>query len=184
MSAENEADSWPFPPPGPPAPAGGNSRPPGPRANRASGLTPRQNEFCENYVATGNAAEAARRAGYSSRTARTQGHRLLKDARVQARVGALQTAIADKIDPGLILGRLENLYRLAETSGGYRAAAHILSLMGRFVGLDRRGMALGLRSETRAPEPRRQESPRRESSYRLPSAVESMARAMARDVPD
>lgn len=180
MSSEPEADFWPFSPPEPPVPA----RPPGARARPARKLTPRQNEFCENYVATGNAAEAARRAGYSSRTARTQGHRLLKDARVQARVGALQTAIADKIDPGLILGRLENLYRLAETSGGYRAAAHILSLMGRFVGLDRRGMALGLRSEIREPESPRRESPRRESSYRLPSAVESMARAMTRNVPD
>ncbi|MSO85429.1 MAG: terminase small subunit [Rhodospirillales bacterium] len=147
-------------------------------------MTLRQNEFCECFTATGNAAEAARRAGYSPRTARAQGHRLLKDSRVQTRVRALHTALADKIDPGLILGRLENLYRLAEQAGGYRAAARILELMGRFVGLDRRGMALGLLSANAAPATPPRPAVRRETPYRLPSAVEAMARAMTQDVPD
>ena len=33
-------------------------------------LTPRQKNFCEYYLQTGNAAEAARLAGYSEKTAR------------------------------------------------------------------------------------------------------------------
>jgi len=117
-----------------------------PRSHRGHGLTLRQNAFCESFVALGNAADAARQAGYSERAARNQGYRLLKDARVQARIRALQTALADKIDPGLVLGRLENLYRLAERDGGYREAARILALMGRLVGFDHGGMAAHLRT--------------------------------------
>lgn len=36
-------------------------------------LTPRQKDFCEYYLQTGNAAEAARLAGYSEKTARVIG---------------------------------------------------------------------------------------------------------------
>lgn len=36
-------------------------------------LTPKQKKFCEYYIQTGNAAEAARQAGYSEKTARTIG---------------------------------------------------------------------------------------------------------------
>lgn len=36
-------------------------------------LTPRQKDFCEHYLKTGNAAQAARLAGYSEKTARTIG---------------------------------------------------------------------------------------------------------------
>lgn len=171
---DSEAVSPPSPPTAKLVPAaGGNPRPRGPRSNRVHGLTLRQNEFCECFVATGNAAEAARRAGYSERTARFQGHRLLKDARVQVRVQALQTALADKIDPALILGRLENLYGLAERGGGYRAAARILVLMGRLVGFNHGGMAVYLRTPGGAHEP----------EPRLPSAVEAMSRAMAENSP-
>lgn len=36
-------------------------------------LTPKQKDFCEYYLQTGNAAEAARKAGYSAKTARVIG---------------------------------------------------------------------------------------------------------------
>ncbi len=104
-------------------------------------LKPRQEAFCEHFVATGNATEAARRAGYSARAAAVQGYRLLKKANVADRIRAHQTAIADKIDPALILGRLENLYRLAESKGAYGDAARILVLQGRLMGFDYGGMA-------------------------------------------
>ncbi len=182
---ENEPDSWLFPEGAPPAPA---FRPPPsgspaasgaalPRSNRRHGLTLRQNAFCEHFVATGNAALAAREAGYSTRAARYQGHRLSKDPRVQARVRALQSALADTIEPGMILGRLEHLYRLAAQSGRYGSAAYVLSLIGRSVGLDRRGMALPLLSRNQEPE-RADEAPRA-APFRLPSAVESMRRVLA-----
>ena len=46
---------------------------------KKSKLTEKQKRFCDFYIETGNAAEAARLAGYSERTARQQGQRLLTD---------------------------------------------------------------------------------------------------------
>lgn len=40
-------------------------------------MNDRQKAFCEHYAACGNGAESARRAGYSSKTARTQASELL-----------------------------------------------------------------------------------------------------------
>lgn len=59
--------------------------------------------FCEHYVACGNAAEAARKAGYSERTARQQGERLLTNADILAYIRQFQdpaasARIADMIE--------------------------------------------------------------------------------------
>lgn len=43
-------------------------------------MTNRQRAFCDHYISTGNAAQAARRAGYSERSARTTGARMLANA--------------------------------------------------------------------------------------------------------
>ena len=49
-------------------------------------MNERQRRFCELYAASGNAAEAARLAGYSEKTARQQGHaRLIKSGEWKAR---------------------------------------------------------------------------------------------------
>ena len=53
-------------------------------------LTPRQSRFAESYAACGNATEAARKAGYSLKTATSQGARLLTYANVAARITQLQ----------------------------------------------------------------------------------------------
>ncbi len=42
-------------------------------------LNTRQRKFCEYYVELGNATEAAKRAGYSEKTAYSQGQRMLKN---------------------------------------------------------------------------------------------------------
>ncbi len=49
-------------------------------------LTPRQRRFVEAYA--GNAAEAARAAGYSEKTANRAGSRLLSDVDVRAAIAA------------------------------------------------------------------------------------------------
>ena len=53
-------------------------------------MNAQQRRFALEYAATGNAAEAARRAGYSPRTARSQGQRLLTNVDVLAYVRELQ----------------------------------------------------------------------------------------------
>lgn len=57
-------------------------------------MTERQKRFAEFYVGSGNAAEAARLAGYSEKTARSQGQRLLTDVDIMKYVRELQDSLA------------------------------------------------------------------------------------------
>ena len=67
-------------------------------------LPKRQLEFANAFIETGNASEAARRAGYSAKTAGAQGSRLLKNVKVASYVRARmedrekqQVASADEV---------------------------------------------------------------------------------------
>lgn len=53
-------------------------------------MTPKETRFCEEYLLDLCAADAAKRAGYSPKTAKEQGYRLLKSPAVQARITELQ----------------------------------------------------------------------------------------------
>ena len=55
-------------------------------------LTPRQSKFVEQYALCGNAAEAARKAGYSAKTARVIGPENLSKPAVKAALAARQRA--------------------------------------------------------------------------------------------
>jgi hypothetical protein len=70
------------------------------------GLTAKQQAFVDEYVRCWNASEAARRAGYSPRTAYSIGQRLLKHVEAQAAIGA-------RVDE-MAMGADEALTRLAE----------------------------------------------------------------------
>ena len=59
-------------------------------------LTPRQEQFVENYILCGNATEAARRAGYGERGAGVTATRLLKNANVLAAIDVLRAANAER----------------------------------------------------------------------------------------
>ncbi|MCC7017550.1 MAG: terminase small subunit [Rhodospirillales bacterium] len=123
---------------GAPSPTGGPWR----AGRPGRKLKPRQAAFCKHFVATGNAAEAARRAGYSARAARVQGHRLLKKPPIEARIREMRAAIAGAFDPAAILDRFETLYRMAERQGAYLAAARLVAFPGRAAGIvSRRCMA-------------------------------------------
>lgn len=70
------------------------------------GLRAQQRAFLEAYLQCWNASEAARRAGYSEKTAGSQGHDLLKNPEIQA---AIEARLAE-----LRMGADEVLVRLAE----------------------------------------------------------------------
>ena len=53
-------------------------------------MLPKKERFACEYIIDLNATQAAKRAGYSEKTAYSQGHRLLKDAEVKARIEELQ----------------------------------------------------------------------------------------------
>lgn len=54
-------------------------------------LNDRQKKFCEYYVSCGNAAEAARKAGYSAYSARHQGFRLLTNEHISQYIRELSS---------------------------------------------------------------------------------------------
>ncbi len=53
-------------------------------------VTPKQDKFCVEYLVDLNATQAAIRAGYSERTAHSQGPRLLENVEVQNRIQELR----------------------------------------------------------------------------------------------
>jgi phage terminase small subunit len=82
-------------------------------SKRASGhasdrLTARQALFVDEYLKDMNATEAAKRAGYSPRTAESQGSTVLKLSKVQKRIAAAQERRAKRIevDSDFVLRRL------------------------------------------------------------------------------
>lgn len=60
-------------------------------------LTPKQEAFVHEYLVDLNATQAAIRAGYSPRTARAQGHRLLTDADIAAAIEAAQAERSERL---------------------------------------------------------------------------------------
>ena len=98
-------------------------------------LTPRQAQFVREYVTGGNAAEAARRAGYSERTAKAIACELLTKPDLQEAIQALQAENAAKWDitrKDVIEGVLEAV-AMARVQGepmamiaGYRELARMM----------------------------------------------------------
>lgn len=67
-------------------------------------MTPRQRRFCEEFAKDLNATQAAIRAGFSARTAKQQGARLLSNVDVQQLIEAAQRERAERV--GLDVDRL------------------------------------------------------------------------------
>ena len=61
-------------------------------------LTPKQEIFTLEYLVDMNATQSAIRAGYSRKTASSQGERLLRNVEVQSRIGELKRKKAEKLD--------------------------------------------------------------------------------------
>lgn len=59
-------------------------------------LTPKQLRFCDEYVKDLNATQAAIRAGYSKKTARSQGQRLLTKVDIDLQIKKLQKDIQER----------------------------------------------------------------------------------------
>ena len=61
-------------------------------------MNPKQQRFAEEYVVDHNATQAAKRAGYSPKTAYSQGQRLLKHVEVQTAIAAEQARLRRKTE--------------------------------------------------------------------------------------
>ena len=77
-----------------------------------SDLTPKQARFIEEYLIDLNATAAAKRAGYSERTAYAQGQRLLKNVEIAVAIQKAQEARSERtrIDQDWVIERLVGVY--------------------------------------------------------------------------
>jgi len=76
-------------------------------------LNDKQRRFAEEYILDSNATQSAIRAGYSKRTAKSQGQRLLKHPEVSRYISDLQNEIRErnKITVDELVQRLSNIAR-------------------------------------------------------------------------
>ena len=77
-----------------------SKRSPRPRCSTAQD-NPRRDRFVQLYLKLGNATEAAKQAGYSAKTAYSQGARLLKDVEIQSQLQKLRNKVEDKASVSL-----------------------------------------------------------------------------------
>lgn len=112
-------------------------------------LTPRQKRFVDEYLIDLNATQAAIRAGYSAKTAYSQGERLLSHVEVAAAISAAQQARSErtKIDADWVLHRLAleaeaDLNDLYDETGALRPVREWPLIW-------RQGLVAGVETETR-----------------------------------
>ena len=104
-------------------------------------LSTRQEAFCRHFVACGNAAEAARRAGYAERSARQSGHALLERSHIVERVRQIrllwrQTARAEV---QILLARLEQVWQAAAAAEAPQLMLRVVRFQAELSGLSREG---------------------------------------------
>ncbi|TGR55694.1 terminase small subunit [Mesorhizobium sp. M00.F.Ca.ET.151.01.1.1] len=82
---------------------------------RTAPLTPKQQRFVQEYLQDHNGTQAAIRTGYSAKTAKQQGSRLLAEPRIQAAVKAGQQKVAKKAEVTVdsLMAELEQARKLA-----------------------------------------------------------------------
>ncbi len=108
-------------------------------AKRDSGLTPKQDTFCREYLVDLNATAAARRAGYSNGTAHVQGPRLLANVRVAERIEELQSEAAERAEVTVdeVIEMLRQSYRDAKAANQFGLAVRSVELLGKRLGMFR-----------------------------------------------
>jgi len=104
-----------------------------------SPLTRKRRRFCEEYVVDLNATAAAKRAGYSERTAEVQGCRLLKNVQVASYVAELQTDAAkrNEVSVDKVIGMLAASYTDAKAANQHGPAVRAAELLGKRLGMFR-----------------------------------------------
>lgn len=100
-------------------------------------LTARQARFCAEYAVDLNATQAATRAGYSAKSAHVQGHQLLRNPKVAARITELTAARAKatELSAEWVLERLKDTYDRAKRIDQLAAANASLGLIGKHLGM-------------------------------------------------
>ena len=100
-------------------------------------LTPKKQAFVREYLVDLNATQAAIRAGYSAKTARSQGQRLLTNADIQSHLEAAMQVRADRVEvtADQVLAKLWLEAQRQGKGASHAARIRALELVGRHVGL-------------------------------------------------
>lgn len=133
-------------------------------ASTPTPLTSRQERFCQAFVVYATASTAAAEAGYSRKSSRKQGYRLLRTDRIRARVREIQSALAADYgrDMDVLLGKLEIVYRRAIEDHHFYAAARAVELqakLGAMAAAKTASPIIDGKTEPASPAPRDYEPP-------------------------
>ena len=94
-------------------------------------MNEKQEKFAQAYVLHRNATEAAKAAGYSSRSSANQGYRLLQMQVVIDRIHELEQQLETNVN---VIEELEGQYAFAKSSGHTNSAIKALELLSRVRG--------------------------------------------------
>ena len=103
----------------------------------AVALSTRQEAFCRHYAASGNAADAARQAGYSGRSARQTGCALLERPYIVERLRRIRLSWkrTERDEAQIVLARLEQAWDAAVASGSAYMMLRVLRFQAEIAGL-------------------------------------------------
>ena len=103
----------------------------------AVALSTRQEAFCRHYAASGNAADAARQAGYSGRSARQTGCALLERPYIVERLRRIRLSWkrTERDEARIVLARLEQAWDAAVASGSAYMMVRVLRFQAEIAGL-------------------------------------------------
>lgn len=135
-------------------------------------LTPRQQRFIDEYIVGGNATEAARRAGYSDRTARQIASENLSKLDIQAAIEAARRREAE-------YWQLQKRDVLAALLGAIQMAKEQVNPAAMIRGLVEIAKLLGYYDPEVAKVPLSEEAERLKAKYELMSDEELYARMAA-----
>ena len=94
-------------------------------------MNDKQEKFSQAYVLHRNATEAAKAAGYSSKSSANQGYRLLQLQEVTDRIKELEQQLETNVN---VIEEIENQYAFAKSSGHTNSAIKALELLSRVRG--------------------------------------------------
>lgn len=100
-------------------------------------LTPKQKNFADEYCAEQNATKAAIRAGYSEKTARSIGQRLLTKVDIKKYIDEKLERLSRKTDitAEWVINELKKNHQLAQQNNEINASNKALELLGKHLQL-------------------------------------------------
>lgn len=101
----------------------------------AKKLSIKQERFCEHYIITLCATEAAKKAGYSDKTAYSIGHENLRKPEIEKRIQKLKKERSERvqIDADWVLKQAKNMFEITTNEKEFAAAKGFLEMCGKHV---------------------------------------------------